>query len=281
MNKLTPEKRCAVLRCLVDGCSIRATVRITGVSKNAIQRLTVEVGEACLKAQDKMLRDLTCKRLELDEVWCFCYAKDKNVPDEMRGEPGVGSIWTWTAICAESKLIVTWHLGARDAANAHMFIGDLKGRLANRVQITTDGNRCYIVPMEDHFHGNLDYAMLVKLYGEQNTPERSYSPAKCLGTKRKIVAGDPDKDLISTSYAERQNLNIRMNNRRYTRLTNAFSKKAEMLAYSVAIMFFFHNFIRKHQTLGTTPAVAAGIAKRVWKIEDMEQLSSVPMFAAG
>ncbi len=281
MNKLSPEKRCAVLRCLVDGCSIRATVRITGVSKNAIQRLTIEVGEACLKAQDKLLRKLPCKRLELDEVWCFCYAKDKNVPDEMRGEPGVGSMWTWTALCADSKMIVSWQLGARDAANAYMFISDVADRLANRVQLTTDGNNVYLNAVEHYLGGKADYAMLVKQYGEDKNPERSYSPAKCLGAKKRQIDGNPDMDLVSTSYAERQNLNIRMQNRRYTRLTNAFSKKAEMLGYSIAITFFYHNFIRKHQTLKTTPAVAAGITERPWKIEDMEQLSSVPMFAAG
>jgi IS1 family transposase len=281
MNKLTVEKRAAVLRCLVEGCSIRSTVRITGVSKNAIQRLTIEVGKACLKFQDKMLRNLPCKRLELDEVWCFCYAKDKNVPDEMRGEPGVGSMWTWTALCADSKLIVSWQLGARDAAHAHMFIGDVAERLASRVQMTTDGNNVYLNAVEHYLGGKVDYAMLIKQYGEEKSPERSYSPAKCLGAKKRQIDGNPDMELVSTSYAERQNLNIRMGNRRYTRLTNAFSKKAEMLAYSIAITFCYHNFIRKHQTLGTTPAVAAGLAERPWKIEDMEALSGVPMFAAG
>jgi IS1 family transposase len=278
MNKLTHEKRCAVVRCLVDGCSVRATVRITGVAKNTIQRITRELGEACLKFQDKMLRSVQSRRIECDEVWCFAYAKDKNVPDEMRGMPGVGSMWTWTALDADSKLIVSWMLGARDAACAHRFMADLSERLANRVQLTTDGNRVYLDAVDQYF-GDIDYAMLVKIYGKPDEkPDTRYSPAKCLGAKKKPKRGNPDLDYCSTSYAERQNLNVRMQNRRYTRLTNAFSKKAEMLAYSVAITFMYHNFVRVHQTLGTTPAVAAGIVSRKWKIEDMVDLIETPMF---
>src|SRR4051812_13453413 len=277
MNKMSHEKRCAVIRCLVEGNSIRATVRITGASKNAIQRLTREIGEACLKFQDKMLRDLKCRRIECDEIWNFAYAKDKNVPDEMRGMPGVGSMWTWTAICAESKLIVSWRLGARDAANAHAFCSDLSERLANRAQVTTDGNRLYINAMNDAFQGNVDYAQLVKIYGDAE--ERQYSPGKCLGADKRKVDGNPEWDYVSTSYAERQNLNIRMQNRRFTRLTNAFSKKAEMLAYSIAITFAYHNFVRVHQTLKTTPAVAAGIVPRRFSISDLVELADVPAFA--
>ncbi|HMO86466.1 MAG TPA: IS1 family transposase [Lacipirellulaceae bacterium] len=280
MNKLSPEKRAAAIRCLCDGCSIRATTRITGVSKNAIQRLTREVGEACLKFQDRVLRNLQCKRIECDEVWCYCYAKDKNLPDSMRGEPGVGSMWTWTALCAESKLIVSWQLGARDAANAHMFMRDVSERLASRVQMTTDGNRLYLDVVDDYF-AEIDFAQLVKMYGEEKNPERTYSPAKCLGIKKTARRGNPDPELVSTSYAERQNLNIRMQNRRFTRLTNAFSKKADMLAYSIAIMFAYHNFVRVHASLGTTPAVAAGIVNRKWKVEDLCELSSVPIFSGG
>jgi IS1 family transposase len=272
MKQLTRDQRISVIKCLVDGVSIRATVRITGVAKNTIQKLTVELGEACLEYQNQVLRDLPCKRLELDEVWAFCYAKDKNLPDSMKGMPGVGSIWTWTAMDAETKLLVSWQLGARDAANAHRFIGDISERLANRVQMTTDGNNCYLEAIESHLGGSVDYAMLVKQYGQNETPERAYSPAKCLGAKKKNIDGNPDMELVSTSYAERQNLNIRMQNRRYTRLTNAFSKKAEMLAYSVAIMFCYHNFVRVHMTLKTTPAVAAGIAKHKWTVGDMVDL---------
>jgi IS1 family transposase len=224
-----------------------------------------------------MLRNLQCRRIECDEIWCFAYAKDTNVPDEMRGMPGVGSMWTWTAIDAESKLIVSWRLGARDAANAHAFCGDLAERLANRVQLKTDGNRLYITAVEDGFKGNVDYAQLVKIYGDNE--ERQYSPGKCLGADKRRVEGNPDWYLVSTSYAERQNLNIRMQDRRFTRLTNAFSKKAEMLAYSIAITFCYHNFVRVHQTLKTTPAVAAGIVPRKWRIEDLVELADVPAFS--
>jgi len=278
MNNLTHDQRCAVIRCLVEGCSIRSTVRITGVAKNTIQKLTRELGEACLEYQDKTLRLLKCKRLECDEVWNFCYAKDKNLPDAMRGQPGVGSIWTWTALCADSKLIVSWRIGNRDAANAWAFISDVSDRLLNRVQMTTDGNRLYLEPIENYMGGMVDYAQLIKRFGNEE-PDTKYSPGKCLGTEKRQIDGTPDERLISTSYAERQNLNIRMGNRRYTRLTNAFSKKAEMLAYSIAITFCYHNFVRVHQTLKTTPAVAAGIADRKWKIDDMVRL--VPEKKAG
>jgi len=273
MKQLTQEQRVAVVRCLVEGNSIRSTVRITGVALNTIQKLTRELGEAVLAYQDHALRNLTCKRVQLDEVWNFCYAKDKNLPDEMRGEPGVGSIWTWVALDAETKLILSWRLGARDAANAHAFIGDVAERLANRVQMTTDGARIYIDAVEHHLGGKVDYGMLVKQYGnETGTPDTRYSPAKCLGAKKRQIDGNPDMDHVSTSFVERQNLNIRMGNRRYTRLTNAFSKKAEMLAYSVAITFMYHNFVRVHQTLKTTPAIKAGVASHRWTLEEVVDL---------
>jgi IS1 family transposase len=271
MKQLTKQQRVAVIRCLVEGCSIRSTVRITGISKNTIQKLTRDMGEAALAYQDDKLRGITSNRIQCDEIWNFCYCKEKNVPDRMRGEPGVGSIWTWTALDAETKLILSWRLGARDAANANAFIMDVAERVDNRFQLTTDGNNLYLDAVHDHFGPFIDYAMLVKMYGNVSEDGR-YSPAKCLGAKRKPIWGEPDKDHISTSYVERQNLNIRMGNRRYTRLTNAFSKKAEMLAYSVAVMFLYHNFVRVHQTLKTTPAVKAGIADRVWTIEDMVDL---------
>jgi IS1 family transposase len=272
MNILTTEKRVAVISCLVEGCSIRSTVRLTGVAKDTVLKLLKAVGQVCIDYQDAVLRNLPCKRLELDEVWCFCYCKDANVPDSMRGEPGVGSMWTWTAIDAETKLVPSWRLGARDAANAHAFISDLSERLANRVQVTSDGNRVYIDAVERYMGGHVDYAMLVKQYGPNESPERAYSPAKCLGAKKTQIDGNPDMSLVSTSYAERQNLNVRMQNRRYTRLINAFSKSAEMLAYSVAISFMYHNFVRVHQTLKTTPAVAAGIAKHRWTVGEMVDL---------
>jgi IS1 family transposase len=185
---------------------------------------------------------------------------------------GVGSVWTWTALCADTKLIVSWRLGARDAANAHAFTNDIADRLANRVQLTTDGNRLYIAAVDNAFQGNVDYAQLVKQYGQDEAPERSYSPAKCLGAKKEQVDGNPDMSLVSTSYAERQNLNIRMKNRRFTRLTNGFSKKVENLAYSIALDFMHRNFCRRHQTLKTTPARAAGIEYRTWTIRDIVEL---------
>ena len=214
--------------------------------------------------------------VEIDEVWAYCYAKDKNLPDAMRGSPGVGSIWTWTALCADTKLLLSWRLGARDAANAHYFLSDVAERLTNRAQITTDGNRLYLAAVDHAFQGAVDYAMLVKQYGNETGPaETRYSPGKCLGAIKQQVNGNPDMNLVSTSFAERQNLNLRMQNRRYTRLTNAFSKKADMLAYSVAISFMYHNFCRVHQTLRTTPAVAAGVAKLRWKVEDMVDLMPI------
>lgn len=271
MKQLTNQQRVAVIRCLVEGNSIRSTVRITGVSKNTIQKLTRDLGEAVLAYQDQTLRGLKCKRIQCDEIWNFAYCKDKNVPDEMRGEPGVGSIWTWTALCADTKLILSWRLGARDAANANVFMQDIAERVTNRFQLTTDGNITYLDAVNDHFGPFIDFAQLIKIYGA-GSEERTYSPAKCLGAKKQTVYGQPDPKHISTSYAERQNLNIRMGNRRYTRLTNAFSKKAEMLAYSVAIMFMYHNFVRIHQTLKSTPAMKAGVADRKWSIEDMVDL---------
>ncbi len=272
MNILSTEKRVSVVSALVEGCSIRSTVRMTGVAKDTVLKLLGMVGEACLEYQDAVLRNLPCNRLECDEIWCFCYAKEKNLPEKMRGMPGVGSMWTWTAMDAETKLMVSWKLGARDAANAHAFISDVADRLANRVQLTTDGNRVYLGAVETYLGGAVDYAQLIKLYGTEGEPDTRYSPGKCLGAEKRRIDGDPDPDYVSTSYAERQNLNIRMKNRRFTRLTNAFSKKAENLAYSIALDFMHHNFVRRHMTLKTTPARAIGIAKRTWTIRDIVEL---------
>jgi IS1 family transposase len=278
MNTISNEQKTAVLKCLVEGCSIRSTVRLTGVSKDTILRLLADAGEVALEYQDRMLRNLTCQRLQCDEIWCFCYAKQKNVPDEMKGLPGVGDMWTWTAMDAQTKLMVSWQLGARDAANAHVFMSDVAERLANRVQLTTDGNRTYLDAVENNFGSNIDFAQLIKLYGKSdNNPDTKYSPAKCLGAKKKAVMGNPDQDHVSTSYAERQNLNIRMKNRRFTRLTNAFSKKAINLAYSIAIDFFHHNFCRIHQTLRMTPAMKAGISQYPMTIEDLVEMLPLPV----
>lgn len=216
MKQLTTEQRVAVIRCLVEGCSIRSTVRITGVAKNTIQKLTIDLGEACMIDAEDNLRNLNCKRLEVDENWNFCYAKEKNVPDSMRGEPGVGTMWTWTAIDADSKLIVSWLLGARDAVDGETFMRDTAARLANRVQLTSDGLKSYLSAVDAAFGGDVDYSMLIKSYGKAapEGPQTRYSPAVCTGCKQETVVGNPDPSLVSTSYVERQNLNIRMQNRR-------------------------------------------------------------------
>lgn len=272
MNTITHEKKCAVIRCLVDGCSIRATTRMTGVAKNTIQKLTRELGQAVMEYHDNVVRNVKSRRVQCDEIWCFCHAKDKNLPDEMRGQPGVGSMWTWTALDADSKLMISWKLGARDGATANAFMRDVQERLANRVQLTTDGNAVYLDAVADNFAA-IDFATLQKLYGPSaEGPEARYSPAKCNGTKKKTIMGNPDPDHVSTSYAERENLNIRIDNRRFTRLTNAFSKKAEMLHWSLALTFFYHNFVRIHQSFRCTPAMRAGITDRKWSIEEMVDL---------
>jgi IS1 family transposase len=272
MNKLTTEKRIQVVTALVEGCSIRTTVRLTGVAKNTIVKLLAEVGTACARYQHDKLRNLKCQRLQLDEIWSFCYAKEKNVPDEHKGEFGYGDVWTWTAIDADTKLIPCWLVGSRDGCHATAFVKDLASRLANRVQLTTDGLRAYIEAVESAFGGDIDYAMLVKLYanpGAVEDAETRYSPGECCGTRRKKISGHPDRDHISTSYAERQNLTMRMRMRRFTRLTNAFSKKIENHEHSVALHFMVYNFVRVHQTLKMTPAVAAGIADHRWTVEDL------------
>lgn len=277
MNTISNSHKAAVLKCLVEGCSVRSTKRLTGVAKDTILNLLAQAGEVAVEYQDRMLRNLPCKRIQCDEIWAFCYAKDKNVPDHMRGVPGVGSIWTPTALCADTKLIVSWQLGARDAANAYTFIGDVAERLANRVQLTTDGNRLYVDAVEAHMGGRVDFAQLVKIFGSDTETENRYSPGKCLGAKKKQVDGLPDFKHVSTSYAERQNLNIRMKNRRYTRLTNAFSKKAENMAYPIALDFFHHNFCRIHQTLRMTPAMKAGITQYPMTIDDLVEMLPLPV----
>lgn len=271
MKQLTKEQRVTVIRCLVEGCSIRSTTRITGVSKNTIQKLTRDLGEKVLEFQDGMFRDLSCERVQCDEIWNFCYAKEKNLPDTMKGQPGVGSMWTWTAMDAQTKLVFSWRLGSRDADTGCDFMHDVASRLVHRVQLTTDGHTVYLKAVEEAFGGNIDYAQLVKIYG-QEPEETRYSPGKCLGAEKRPKVGSPDPEHVSTSYAERQNLNIRMQNRRYTRLTNAFSKKAEMLAYSIAITFMYHNFVRIHQTLRSTPAMKAGVTDHKWDLEEVVDL---------
>jgi len=268
MNKLNRTRQAQVIAALVEGNSINATVRMTGVAKHTILKLLADLGPACADYQDRTLRNLKCKRIQCDEIWQFCYAKAKNVPAEKRGQFGYGDIWTWVAIDAETKLVPSFMVGNRDAHNASMFIDDLAGRLASRVQLTTDGLRVYLEAVEGAFGCNVDYSMLVKLYASSQEETR-YSPAECIGCERKRVMGNPDPAHISTSYVERQNLTMRMSMRRFTRLTNGFSKKVENHAYAVAIHYMHYNFCRIHKTLRVTPAMEAGVAEHVWTIEEM------------
>jgi IS1 family transposase len=273
MNRLSTERRAQIVGCLVEGMSIRATVRMTGAAKNTVTKLLAELGAACDDYQDRTLRNLTCKRIQCDEVWSFCYAKEKNVPADRKGEWGYGDVWTWTAIDADTKLVPAWLIGERGSVDAMSFMLDLQSRLAHRVQLTTDGHRPYLHAVEGMFGGDVDYAMLVKLYGNPGKEEqRRYSPAKCTGIRKIPISGDPDEAHISTSYVERQNLTMRMGMRRFTRLTNAFSKKVENLAHAVSLHFMHYNFCRVHQTLKTTPAVAAGVADHVWTIREICEL---------
>jgi IS1 family transposase len=278
MNKLSAQRRAQVVAALVEGNSIRATCRMTGTAKGTVLRLLVELGEVCSIYQDEVLRNLQSRRIECDEIWSFCHSKAKNVPEEHRGELGYGDVWTWTAICADTKLVPCWLVGERNGVDAAAFIADLASRLTHRVQLTTDGLRAYLEAVEDAFGGDIDYAQLVKLYGNDPEAERRYSPAKCIGTETHIVVGDPHPDHISTSYVERQNLTMRMGMRRFTRLTNAFSKKLENLAAAVALHFMHYNFVRVHQTLGTTPAMAAGVADHEWAVtEIVALLDQIPL----
>jgi IS1 family transposase len=270
MNKLTTEERCAVVRALVEGCSIRSASRMTGVARNTVTKLLVDLGTACSEYQDRTLKNLSCKRLQLDEIWSFVYAKAKNVPADRAGEFGVGDVWTWTAIDAETKLIPSWMVGTRDGDAAKAFVADLAGRLASRVQITTDGHSAYLQAVENAFGWDVDYAMLVKIYGQGGgQSETRYSPAVCIGCNKHRVTGNPDPRHISTSYAERANLSMRMHMRRFTRLTNAFSKKLENHVHALSLYFQWYNFGRIHQTLRCTPAMRAGVSDHVWSIEEI------------
>lgn len=277
MNRLSLEKKARVISALVEGNSILATCRITDTAKGTVIRLLRDVGKACAEYQDKHLKNLPCKRIQCDEIWSFCYAKQKNVPEDKQGQLGYGDVWTWTAIDADTKLVPSWLVGLRDASYAYRFMIDLKGRLANRVQLTTDGHNVYLWAVEDAFGSEVDYAMLVKLYGQEPESERRYSLAQCIGAKPIIIQDRPDPAKISTSFAERQNLTMRMSMRRFTRLTNAFSKKIENLEYAVALHFMYYNFARPHKTLTNpypkTPAMAAGISNRVWTVDEIVRLT--------
>ena len=273
MNKLTQAKRVQIISALVEGNSIRATCRMTGAAKGTVLKLVVDLGKACAAYQDRTLRNLTCKKIQCDEIWSFCYAKEKNVPEEMKGKLGFGDVWTWAAIDADTKLIPCYLVGGRGAEYAKKFVADLASRLAHRVQLTTDGHKAYLTAVEGAFGADVDYAMLDKIYS--NPPSKGttrYSPADCCGTRKIKVKGNPDIAHVSTSFVERQNLTMRMSMRRMTRLTNAFSKKIENQAHAVALHFMHYNFARIHQTLRVTPAMEAGIANHVWTLEEIANL---------
>jgi IS1 family transposase len=276
MNKLSLERKTQVIKVLCEGNSIRSTARITGTAINTVVKLLREVGAACLDYQDKTMHNLSCKKLQCDEIWSFVYAKDKNVPEEHNGEFGYGDVWTFTAIDADTKLVPAWFVGLRNADYAYAFANDLKGRLANRVQVTTDGHGMYLEAIEHAFGADVDYGMLVKLYGQEPEGGKRYSPAKCISAQKHTVQGNPDPKTISTSYVERQNLTMRMNMRRFTRLTNAFSKKLENHEYALALYFMHYNFARSQKSLSNpypkSPAMAAGITNHIWAIEEIVKL---------
>ncbi len=272
MNKSSPERRAQILQMMVEGVSIRAIARMTGSSKNTIVKLLSDAGNACAEYQNKHLRNLQSERVQADEIWSFVYSKQKNVPADKRGHFGYGDVWTWTALDADSKLMITWHVGTRDADAAYEFMLDVADRLAHRIQLTTDGHGAYLNAVVGAFGNAIDYAQLVKKYGTAIEAEKRYSPAVCLGAERKVVHGNPDRDHISTSYVERANLSMRMGMRRFTRLTNAFSKKLENHMHALSIYFMHYNFVRIHQTLRCTPAMEAHVTDRLWSLEDMVAL---------
>jgi IS1 family transposase len=272
MNVLNQEKRAQIIACLVEGNSIRATVRMTGFAKNTVAKLLVDIGRACSEYQDKAVRNLKCKRIQCDEIWSFVGCKEKHVAEPMKGK-GRGDCRTWTALDPETKLIPCWFVGDRGAGSAYHFIHDLQERLADRVQLTTDGHKAYLSAVESAFGSEIDYAMLVKIYGNETQPgEARYSPAQCMGARRAVISGMPDASHISTSHTERQNLSMRMGMRRFTRLTNAFSKKLEHHEHAVALYFMYYNFARIHQTFRVTAAMEAGIADHVWSLEEIVAL---------
>jgi IS1 family transposase len=269
MNKLDRKARSQILHLLCEGQSIRAVTRLTGCSKNTVAKLLVKAGHACAAYQDKYLRNLTCQRVQMDEIWSFVYAKAANVEGAKAAPETAGDVWTWTAIDADTKLIVSWLLGARDTDAALSFVSDLRSRLTNRVQLTSDGHRPYLTAVDAVFGDDVDYAMLVKIYGADPQAEVRYSPAKCLGADKQPKIGKPDSKHISTSYAERSNLTMRMHMRRFTRLTNAFSKKVENHAAAIALHTMYYNFVRIHQTLKVSPAMAGGVTDKLWEVSDI------------
>jgi IS1 family transposase len=270
MNKLPHEKRAQVLQMMAEGIALRAITRLTGISRTTLIKLLEDAGQAFSEYQDLVLVNLPCKRVQVDEAWAFCYAKQKNVATAKAAPEGAGDIWTWVGLDAETKLVASFYVGGRDSDAAIVFMDDLAKRLANRVQLTSDGHKAYLEAVEGAFGGDIDYAQLVKLYGPTSESAKGrYSPADCTGIRKTPIEGKPDPKHISTSFVERSNLSIRMGNRRMTKLTNAFSKKAENHAHMMAIYFMHYNFVRIHQTLKVTPAMAAGVTSKLWEMDDM------------
>ena len=273
MNKLPIEKIVQIITLLVEGNSLRSCSRIADVSINTVTKLLVDVGRACEKFHNEKVVGVKSKRVQCDEIWSFVYAKEKNKPADMEG---VGDVWTWTALDADSKLIVSWLVGDRDADTANTFMHDVANRLATRVQLTTDGLSKYLEAVTDSFGSYIDFAQLIKIYGKEGSAastEKKYSPPECIGCKKQTISGDPDPKHISTSYVERQNLTMRMHMRRFTRLTNAFSKKIENHCHAIALHFVYYNFVKQHKTLRITPAMAAGLTKRFMSIEEIVRLA--------
>jgi IS1 family transposase len=269
MNKLPHSKRIQILAMLCEGSSMRSISRVADVSINTVSKLLVEAGEACLILHDDTVRNVKASRIQCDEIWSFCHAKAKNVATAKAAPEGAGDVWTWTAIDADTKLIVSYFVGDRSGESAMVLMDDLQARLANRVQLTTDGHKAYLEAVEGAFGSDVDFAQLVKLYGPTITAPGRYSPAECTGIKKIRREGNPDIAHVSTSYVERQNLTMRMSMRRFTRLTNAFSKKLDNHIHALALYFVFYNFTRIHKTLRVSPAMAAGITDRLWSLEDV------------
>ena len=275
MNKLDRESRAQILGMMVEGVSMQSITRLTGASKNTVAKLLKDAGEVCIAYHHEHVRNVSAKRVQCDEIWSFCGMKEKNVPQEKRGTLGLGDVYTWTAIDSDSKLILSYFVGRRGVRYANVFMGDVANRLANRVQLTTDGHKAYLVAVEKAFGSDIDYAMLVKLYGDPGgatATERTYSPGECCGAIKGVVCGQPDDAHISTSHVERQNLSMRMGMRRFTRLTNGFSKKIENHEHALALYFMHYNYVRIHQSLRVSPAMAAGLTNKLWSLDDIVAL---------
>lgn len=275
MNKLSLQKRAQIIGMLVEGNSIRATSRMADVAFNSVLKLVSDIGAACADYHDKNVHNLPCKRVQCDEIWAFCYAKQKNVKTAKATPEGAGDIWTWTSICADTKMLCNWLVGDRTAENALVLMEDLKSRLTNRVQLTTDGLKSYLEAVEGAFGVDIDYAMLVKIYGDTAEGQKRYSPAECTGIKKTVIQGKPNMGDVNTSYVERQNLTMRMSMRRFTRLTNGFSKKVENHAHAIALHAMYYNFGRVHKTLRVTPAMEAGLTDHVWSLLEIAALMDV------